>query len=112
LWLASKILGGHAAGGPFGKPLPEYSTVELDFVLEMAAIDDPERYTFTRGGKVSGVSELVKELADWTKCLEGAALERYLRNTFTPPAWTRRKKPEPSMTVGITRGGKVIGASD
>lgn len=110
--MASKILGSHTTGGPFGKPLPEYSAMELDFVLEMAAIDDPERYTFVRGGKVSGVSEMVQELADWTKCLEGPALERHLKRSFTPPAWTRRKKPEPSMTVGITRGGKSIDAGD
>jgi hypothetical protein len=110
VWLASKILGSHTAGGPFGKPLAEYSAVELDFVLEMAAIDEPERYTFVRDGKVSGVSQVAQELADWTKCLEGPALARHLANSFVPPAWTKRPKPESGMTVGITRGGKAIDA--
>jgi hypothetical protein len=29
----------------------EYTMAEIDFVLEMASIDDPERYVFLRGGK-------------------------------------------------------------
>lgn len=108
LWLASKILGGHANGGPFGKPLSEYSLIEIDFVLEMAAIDEPDRYSFVRNGKVSGVSQITQDLAEWTKCLEGPALARHMAATFSPPAWTRRSKPEQSMKVGITRGGKAV----
>jgi hypothetical protein len=92
--------------------LIDHTAIELDFILEMAAIDEPERFTFVRGGKVSGISETARELADWTKCLEGAALARHLAKSFVPPAWTRAPKPESGMTVGITRGGKAINAGN
>lgn len=78
----------------------------------MAAIDEPERYMFVRDGVPSGVSQVAQELADWTRCLEGPALERRMGKSFSMPAWTKRPAPEPTMTVGITRRGKAFNAGN
>lgn len=63
---------------PFGKALRDYSIAELDFVLEMASLDEPERYSFTRSGKQAGVKEAPAAMATWLNVLTGALRDRYL----------------------------------
>ena len=114
LWLASRILGGHAPGGPFGKALPDYTVAELDFVLEMAAQDDPDRYSFTRA---SGPPAAPTVLAKWSDTLMGNALMRYLERTGIASgqraldAYRKRQAAGSGMRFGFTRGGKPIDAA-
>lgn len=79
----------------------------------MAALDDPERYTFVRNGRTSGVNTAPKTMADWTKCLEGPALARRMAASFTPPAWRQRRERErqekpQGLRPGLTRNGRSI----
>jgi hypothetical protein len=113
LWLASRIQGHR---NPFGKPLIEYSMAQLDFVLEMAAIDEPDMYSFVRRGVPSGVSLKPRAFAGWTNVLMGRAkveiMERLglTRASAFVAAWKDRRMSGPKL--GITRGGKRIGEPD
>ena len=110
LWLAS-VIQGHR--NPFGKPLPDYTIAELDFVLEMAAQDDPERYSFRRAGQPENVRKAASEIAAaWLNVRAGAALKKHMAASGFAAAmdmankWYSRKKP--GLQPGVTRGGKDI----
>ena len=107
MWLASKIQGHR---NPFGKPLTEYNHAELDFILEMSAIDDPESYVFHRGGDVPLSPSQVS--AAWFKVLRGKAL---LRHTLGQAIEVANKAVEAfngrftgGLKPGITQRGKAI----
>jgi hypothetical protein len=114
LWQVSRILGDHTPGGPFGKPLTEYSVQQLDFVLEMAAKDEPDKWTFVRpnDAPVRSVS-----MSRWNDVLSGAALRRFMSANGTLnalaglQAWKARKNAPvvgKEMQFGFTRAGKKI----
>lgn len=75
LWQAAKIQG-HK--NPFGKALLDHTVAELDFVLEMEALDNPKGYVFKRGGVSSDGSHVPEAKAAWASALRGSALARYL----------------------------------
>jgi hypothetical protein len=109
LWAAS-VVQGHR--DPFGKKLIDYTVPELDFVLEMAAIDDPDRWSFTR---IGGDGPRSVALSGWTNSLAGRALMAFLARTNTVSAvkgiaaWrSRREQGQTGMRPGFTRGGKEI----
>jgi hypothetical protein len=107
LWLAARIQGHR---NPFGKPLPEYTIAQLDFVLEMAALDEPDRYSFVRNGKEMGRSETTTALASWTDTLKGALHALYLVQigitaaNRAVAAYAARKQS--GLKPGFTRHGK------
>lgn len=114
LWQAAKIQGHR---NPFGKPLIEYTMVELDFVLEMAALDDPDKWTFQRIGHAPAVAS--KSLASWTSRLAGKALTRFMLRTGIArankgvAAWEARRSMGGRLRPGLSRQGKrVDDASD
>jgi hypothetical protein len=116
LWLASRILGGHSAGGPFGKPLPEHTPAELDFILEMGAADEPDRYTFLRGGREPRRAASQARAA-WHAIASGRALETLMARDGVADAqrrlaeYKRRQGVVPEgLKPGFTRGGKPIDA--
>jgi hypothetical protein len=113
LWLASKIQGHR---NPFGKSLTEYTPLELDFVLEMAARDDPEHLTFVRRGASKPVAHEIE--AAWDTFYTGPARVRYLAKSDFADAIAqgnanmrrlreKRAKAAPVKPM-ITRGGKEI----
>ena len=112
--MASRILGGHAAGGPFGKPLPEHTAAELDFILEMGALDDPDRYTFLRGGR--DLRRAASETrAAWFSVSAGSALAKLMEQDGVADAqrrlaeYRRQQGIAPvGMKPGFTRGGKPV----
>ena len=112
--MASRILANHGAGGPFGKPLPAHTAAELDFILEMGARDDPDRFSFMRGGRDE--RRAVPEIAAaWTKVLKGKALEKRLEQTGLTDAqkklnaYKQRKGASGGgLKPGLTRRGKRI----
>lgn len=120
LWTASRILGDHIAGGPFGKPLIDYTHLELDFVLEMAALDEPDKYTFLRNGKPTNVGGSSATLTQWADVLDGtlAKLRRDrmgLSRAIAGAAAYRARKAAGSgggFKLGLTRGGKPLDAGN
>lgn len=91
---------------------------QLDFVLEMAARDDPDKWTFTRAGTVQASESLTR----WVDRLAGRMLMQFLMTTGLAAAsqgaarW-RAKKSAPAagagLKPGVSRGGKGLkGASN
>jgi hypothetical protein len=72
LWIAS-VIQGHR--NPFGKALRDYTVAELDFVLEMAALDDPEHYSFSRAGAKDAPAAA---MTGWVNVLREPLKQRYL----------------------------------
>lgn len=107
--MAAKIQGHR---NPFGKALPDYTVAQLDFVLEMAALDEPDRYSFTRDGKETGRSTSTAALASWTDTLKGPLLARYLEQigigagNRAVAAYLARKRT--GLRPGLTRRGKPV----
>jgi len=101
------VVQGHR--NPFGKALAEYTMPELDFVLEMAALDDPERWTFRRGGADAPRSETMSR---WRDGLAGRALAEFMSLTGASAAragierWRNRRGT--GMRPGLTRRGKGV----
>lgn len=102
---------------PFGKPLTEYTTAQLDFVLEMASIDDPERYTFVRNENTArGAGS--KALARWTDVLLGKPLLYFMEKTGMAAAsagvaaWRNRRSAGGGLKPGFSRAGKPTDAHD
>lgn len=75
----------------------------------MAALDEPERYRFERR-RPGAALEGPKAMADWTRCLTGPGLARYMADTYAAPAWRTRRTAQASggLKPGLTRGGKPL----
>jgi len=82
---------------------------QLDFVLEMASIDEPDKWTFNRLGQPEPKSQA---LAGWSDRLAGRALAAFMARTGLSVAsagvarWRARQGS--GMKPGLTRGGKPI----
>lgn len=107
----ASVVQGHR--DPFGRKLIDYNIPQLDFVLEMAALDEPDRWTFVRGGKGASVSA-PESMARWKDVLGGSLLGRFMgmigatKGMANVAAW--RKRQARGFTPGVTtRGGKPIG---
>jgi hypothetical protein len=105
----ASVVQGHR--NPFGKSLTEYTTAQLDFVLEMASIDEPGKWVFTRSGEEENRP---KAMATWRDVLSGGALMRFLARTGTArgnaniAAWEARRMRGTGLRPGLTRAGKEI----
>ncbi len=88
----------------------DYNIAELDFVLEMAALDTPEQYTFNREGR-DGIKAPVA-MAQWLDVLQGSLKARYLARIGlasaleTTAAWKARQGS--GLQPGLSRGGKPL----
>ena len=108
LWVVS-VIQGHR--NPFGKPITDYAPHELDFVAEMAALDEPDHWTFTRAGVSAEVRS--NTLAEWRDRLGGPALSAFLGRTGLATAmrgiarW-HASRSTGGLRPGLTRGGKKI----
>lgn len=95
---------------PFGKPLNEYTIAELDFVLEMSAIDDPDNWTFVRGSKQSETTS--KSLARWFDVLAGPLFDQYQRYMGITAGLDNvrrwRARQGGGLKPGLSRGGKAV----
>jgi hypothetical protein len=104
------VIQGHR--DPFGKKLSEYTTAQLDFVLEMAAVDEPERWVFQRGGEDRKAH--AESLAKWRDALAGRALMEVLNLSGATAAragiaaWKSRRMGGSGMRPGLTRGGRKV----
>lgn len=109
LWLASKIQGHR---NPFGKPLTEYNVAQLDFILEMAALDEPDRYSFTRQSETTTTQP--QALAAWSDVLIGPLQSAYM-DRIGITAGNRglalyAAKHGTGLVPGFSRAGKPIDA--
>jgi hypothetical protein len=83
----------------------------LDFVLEMAAIDDPDQWSFKRADDDSQPRS--ETLAGWGDRLSGRAFQWFLGRTGIAAAnaglaaWNRRRGST-GLRPGLTQGGKRI----
>jgi len=82
----------------------------------MGALDEPDRYTFLRGGR-DPRRDVAEARVAWFDTLTGAALEAKKNEDGLTEAQKRldeyrRKAAQapPAMKPGMTRGGKVIDA--
>jgi hypothetical protein len=86
---------------------------ELDFVLEMGALDEPDRFTFMRGGQDPSRAA-VDAHAAWTNVRTGAALQRQFdREGVTAAnerlrAYRARSGRQGGLKPGVTKGGKPV----
>lgn len=86
---------------------------ELDFILEMGALDEPDRFTFLRGGRDLSRAG-VEAHAAWTNVRAGAALKRQLDQEGVTAAnerlaaYRRRSGQQSGLKPGLTRGGKPV----
>jgi hypothetical protein len=94
LWIASRILGGHAPGGPFGKPLPHF--------------------TFIRGGRDPRKAQ-GEARAAWFRVLKGKARAERMEKDGLAAAtrrlaeYRKRQMAQPAPIVPmITRRGKPV----
>lgn len=84
---------------------------ELDFVLEMAAKDDPETWEFNRPGNDNVSKPAI--MASWSSRLSGLALIKILRATGREKAdqnvkaWQARQHRK-MIPPGMTKGGKKV----
>jgi hypothetical protein len=112
LWLASKIQGHR---NPFGKPLIEYSVAQLDFILEMAALDEPDRYSFVRESTTTSPGASAATLASWADVLSGTLQAAYMDRLGITQGNRAlalyAAKHGAGLTPGFSRGGKPIDAS-
>jgi len=83
---------------------------QLDFVLEMAALDEPDRYTFVRDGKETGRAVAAVSLASWTDTLIGPLRQRYLAHIGIAAAnravTAYAARQSKGLKPGFTRQGK------
>ena len=97
---------------PFGKALRDYTVAELDFVLEMAAIDTPDQYTFSRAGSPAGRSEAPIAMASWMSVLREPLKQQYLERVGVAQGirsvamW--RATQGGGLKPGFSRAGKPI----
>lgn len=73
LWRVSRIVG----GTPFDENLTRLNRAQLDFILEMYALDNPDSATFVRAGQPSKKPQS-EILAAWDKVLLGRAKQEFL----------------------------------
>lgn len=77
----------------------------------MAALDDPERWTFRRADK----TPQPEILARWTDVLAGKPLLRYLERSGIAQgvrnvrAFKERQRAKQPLRPGVSRGGRPIG---
>ncbi|MDA8249169.1 MAG: hypothetical protein M0Z28_08315 [Rhodospirillales bacterium] len=100
LWQAAKIQG-HK--NPFGKALIDYNPAELDFVLEMEALDNPREFRFEREGVASDGSHNAAVRAAWASALTGRSLAQSLSGiAFDAVArWRARRGGQGGLKPGI-----------
>lgn len=107
------VIQGHR--NPFGKPLPEYSVAELDFVLEMAARDEPERWQFVRADKPADNAQ-PQTMAQWHNVMAGRLAVAWMVRTGVTDATARirnwrQRQGQGQMRPGLTQGGKPVAAN-
>jgi hypothetical protein len=86
LWQVATIQGHH---NPFLPDLLALNEAQLDFILEMWAVDNPKRGRFVREGKSPGMTE-AKARARWADVLRGPALAAYLAQHMPSQAVLQR----------------------
>jgi hypothetical protein len=89
---------------------------QLDFVLEMAARDDPDKWTFTRQGTIQSSENMTR----WVDRLAGRMLMQFMTATGLAKAnkgraaWKARKAATiapaagSGLKPGMSRGGKEL----
>lgn len=77
---------------------------QIDFVLEMRALDDPEHYTFKRRGKEAPTSSTFSK---WYNFFDGGALARFVATKVNMNVLQRRRQepPTPPVVFGLRGRG-------
>jgi hypothetical protein len=75
LWQVSRLLGDRS---PFDPYILEHNEAQLDFILEMYALENPRRARFIRPGQVTEGLKRSQSQARWVDVLRGPALQEWL----------------------------------
>lgn len=82
LWLASKVIGKIS---PFSPELMNLTAMQLDFILEMDILDNPDHGTFLRSGQTTLLSG-AELAAAWERVLVGKANDEMMRERMPTEA--------------------------
>lgn len=82
LWRASRILN----VSPFDAGLLAHTEPQIDFIIEMYAIEHPRELKFTRPGNVDDGLAVSIAQRDWANVLTGEALRDFLANRMPSAA--------------------------
>jgi len=88
----------------------DHTVAQLDFVLEMAARDEPEKWVFNRQGRAEARDQ-PEALAAWHNVLAGPLALRFMMRTGVADAQARVaawRQKRGGLRPGITRGGKPV----
>jgi len=100
---------------PWGKPLVECSLAEIDFILEMEAIDNPKEFQFYRSGQSTVPPPAAHSMTAWANVLRGEALMRFMTGRWSPKATARseamRNTSMSGMKPGVTVRGKAVNSA-
>jgi hypothetical protein len=89
---------------PFHPRLLGLTLPQLDFVLEKAALSEPDKYRFSRGKPPEPVSNAT---AAWWSVFEGGALQRLMSRTLNMSV-IRKRKAEATPPPGLGLRGKGL----
>ena len=107
LWLVAKIQG-HK--NPFSPELLRLNVAQIDFVLEMAALDEPDKYHFQRAGRAPAPKP--ETTAAWFDALKGDARRKSGLGRALEAASSRlaswKANAMPQRRQGFSRGGKPL----
>ena len=85
LWRVSRIL----SISPFDPKLLDHTSIQIDFILEMFARDNPEDYEFVRPGKPKPLPD-AEVLASWERRLLAKAHSDFLTSMLPSAAVLKR----------------------
>lgn len=97
----------------------DYTVAQLDFVLEMASLDEPDQYTFTRADRPHGRAEIPVAMTRWNDVLRGRLQQQYLERLGLGNAvravteWRARQHQQTAgagLRPGLSRNGKPVDA--
>lgn len=114
LWQVHKLTPGSRS--PFD--YRDHTEAELDFILEMTALDHPDQGVFIRAGQAPKISKS-KLAAAWERVLVGKA-HREMIEKWVPPAianllkvrWSKQVAPQPVFRPGPAAGSHGAGGPD
>lgn len=90
LWQVSRLLGDRS---PFDPYVLDHNEAQLDFILEMYALENPRRARFVRPDQPSEGLKHSQAQARWVDVLRGSALQEYLSHKIIMKNVRRRVPP-------------------
>lgn len=101
LWQASRVLN----TSPFSPELLHHSEVQLDFILEMHALDNPKELVFERTSSEKILSE-TETLAQWDQVLIGKSKQEFFAGMLPSKAVLERAMGIQKTSAELVKAAK------